>query len=209
MLAASAQAALPIGAPRTTPRPTACIGSYMSPTHDRSVSQRPFRNGATWSLSRNSKALVALRGRHGNRVEEIRLIDKTRPRNLDWASNVVVVTLDGGGDPECVFRLSRAWWQRHLQFTELKVDAHFSVQRARSNDDRFIVSLHLRQIDTQASRHLVLPQEGLVLNTSDPERWEELGIQLQDMAIAALAGMDVQFDELQTRCLAQYFNNHA
>lgn len=136
---------------------------------------------------------MALRGRNGIRVEEIRLVDKTKSRNLDWASNTVVVkffgTFGSGNESQRAYELCRAWWQRHSQIKDLGARAFFQVETR--EDGGHDVSLVVRGRDVQHETTLF---HSVALRASDT-RWEWFGIRLLDAAVRNLTGDPVD-DEL-------------
>ncbi len=144
-------------------------------------------NGKNWRIGRSRGALVALRGRNGRRVEEIRLVDRTKSRNLDWASNTVVVRFDGtletAEESQRVYELCRAWWQRHSQINDLGVRAFFQVSTRQ--DGAYQISLHLR---SKLAQHAELPKLPLVILRISDQRWEWFGIRLLDAAARLLNG---------------------
>lgn len=162
-------------------------------------------NGVNWSIGRNREALVALRGRNGSRVEEVRLVDKTRPRKRDWASNVILVRLEGklesDTESHCVYRLCRSWWQRHSQLSEFDVDGHFVVRLLANG--RYEVSLEVhgpRAREVHLKEQLGAP---VVLSSNDPVRWETWGIQLLDVALCLLRGEEVDVYALHLSALTE------
>lgn len=144
-------------------------------------------NGQNWRIGRNRDAMVALRGRNGTGVEEIRLVDRSRSRHLDWASNIIVVKVNGALNSETeskrLYELCRAWWMRHTQINDLGARAFFQVELRK--DGAYYVALELRG-------KLVM-NHSVVLKASDP-RWEWWGIRLLDAALGVLSGNPVDGD---------------
>ena len=144
-------------------------------------------NGQTWRIGRTRDALVALRGRNGARVEEIRLVDTSKPRNLDWASNIVVIKVNGTLDSETeskrLYELCRAWWKRHTQMKNLGARAFFQVELRK--DGTYNVGLEIRG--------KIVLSHSVVLKSSD-QRWEWWGLRLLDAALGALSGNPVDDD---------------
>lgn len=171
-------------------RGVACIRRVMNRIpHSWAPSTHPLKLGATWRIARRSDARVALRGRSGKRVDEIRLIDAARPRRRDWASSTIVVALHGpmttSQESHCLYRLCRAWWQRRLNFEKFNTRATFIVTPR--TDGRYDVAVTFRGSNAQAAiaEHLGSP---IVMTVHNPEIWETRGLQLLDLAECLLRG---------------------
>lgn len=160
-------------------------------------------SGTNWRIGRSRDAFVALRGRNGTRVEEIRLVDRTRSRKLDWASNTVIVQLRGNfhtdTESELVYRLSRAWWQRRSQVVDIGIRCFFEVTTR--TDGRYDVSLQLRGTHENLPHARESLGGDLPLSASNPEIWESTGLQLIDIATAVLQGQQADAMRLHLHSL--------
>lgn len=168
------------------------LGAIMPPRKNGwSPKTHRLMAGVNWRIGKTRDAMVALRGRHGQRVEEIRLIDRTKSRHLDWASNIVIVKLRGifctELESQCVYRLCRAWWQRRTQLNEVGIGGFFTISTR--EDGRYEISLKIRGSENQHINDLL---GGSLTLRPDPEAWETLGLRLLDISADLLKGAPIE-----------------
>ena len=176
-------------------------------THGWRPNTHPLVAGANWSIGRSRDALVALRGRSGARVEEIRLVDRTRPRKQDWASNTFVIkiakgTLDSDNESAGLYHLCRAWWQHRNQLAELDAGVTFVVESL--GDGRSAVRAAFRGTGTHTT-DLAALDGTFVLRATDPRHWETRGAELLSMAVRLLHGDEVDASAFYLANLAESY----